>query len=245
MAKRATTETTEQPEATPTEQPATEMKIQKPAVEGMVTAEFTPPPVLPSDNKVAPTDETGDVTEGKETEQTPQEKLLTQAEFERALTARLKQERQKYADYDDLKAKVQAAEEAQKSEADKQAERLRQLEEQNQQLSAQAQQALVRAAITAAASEIGLDANAAYKLADLDSLTIENGEATNAAEIVKAVAEAYPGLIRRGSGAQATAANPARATEPKGRTDEDRRRDYFGGNASGFWSTGGVRGLDQ
>lgn len=243
MAKRATTETTE-PEATPTEQP--EMKIQKPAVEGMVTAEFTPPPVLPSDNKVAPTDETGDsVTKDNEIEQTPQEKLLTQAEFERALTARLKQERQKYADYDDLKAKVQAAEEAQKSEADKQAERLRQLEEQNQQLSAQAQQALVRAAITAAASEIGLDANAAYKLADLDSLTVENGEATNAAEIVKAVAEAYPGLIRRGSGAQATAANPARAAEPKGRTDEDRRRDYFGGNASGFWATGGVRGLDQ
>lgn len=241
MAKR-TTETTE-PEATPTEQP--EMKIQKPAVEGMVTAEFTPPPVLPSDNKVAPTDETGEVTEGKETEQTPQEKLLTQAEFERALTARLKQERQKYADYDDLKAFKESAEAAQKTEAEKQAEEMRRLQEQNQQLSAQAQQALVRAAITAAASEIGLDANAAYKLADLDSLTVENGEATNAAEIVKAVAEAYPGLIRRGSGAQATAANPARAAEPKGRTDEDRRRDYFGGNASGFWATGGVRGLDQ
>ncbi|MBA9002017.1 capsid assembly scaffolding protein Gp46 family protein [Thermomonospora cellulosilytica] len=53
----------------------------------------------------------------------PAEKTFTQAELDRIVAERLRREREKYADYDDLKARAQAAD-ASKSELQKLAERV-------------------------------------------------------------------------------------------------------------------------
>lgn len=169
---------------------------------------------------------------------------FTQADLDRIVKERLSQERKKFADYDALKAKVTAQEEASKTESEKLAERLKTLEAQNQQLASERRELSIRAAITDAAAAVGLPADAAYRLIDKAQVTInEDGTIANATELVKAVSEAYPGLVRS-NGAQTprvAAANPARSAETVGRTDADRFRDYFTGGGRGFWGGGGVR----
>lgn len=68
----------------------------------------------------------GKAEQGKVDEFKP---ITSQEEFERALGKRLERERAKYADYDDLKAKVMAADEANKTEAEKAAERIKAAED--------------------------------------------------------------------------------------------------------------------
>lgn len=171
----------------------------------------------------------------------PQAKTFTQEQIDAIIAARLADERKKFADYDDLKAKVQAAEEAQKTEAQKTADRLKELETTNQRLAAERQELTAKTAIIAAASGIGLDADAAVKLVDAKALKFDDaGNATNAADLVKAVAEKYPGLVRRGIPA-IPVVNPSGQQQPVGRTDDDRRREYFGGAGATFWSGGGVK----
>lgn len=194
------------------------------------TIEFAKPMVLPTDATPAEKGDNGDT-------QKEAAKTLTQDEFEKVLSARLKQERAKYADYDAMKARLQEIEDAQKTEEQKRQEKVAALEAENQKLTQQNRETAIKAAIVAAASEIGLDAKAAVKLADMSTLA---EDLSNVDEIVKAVAADYPGLVRR-QAAQTTPANPARSTQPPARTDADRRREYFEGGNSPFWSGAGVR----
>ncbi len=60
-------------------------------------------------------DEATETTEGAESAPVEAEKKFTQADIDRVVQDRLARERQRYSDYDDLKAKV----DAQKSEAEK------------------------------------------------------------------------------------------------------------------------------
>lgn len=170
-----------------------------------------------------------------------QGKTFTQEQIDAIIAARLADERKKFADYDELKAKAQALEDAQKTEAQKSADRLKELETANQRLTTERQELATRTAIVAAAAAIGLDADAAVKLADAKALQFDdNGNATNAADLVKAVADKWPGLVRKGA-PNVPVVNPSGAAQPVGRTDADRRREYFGGGASAFWQGGGVR----
>ena len=215
-------------ETTPTE---TGFKVQPTPVEQKVdTYQFEAPRRLPSDATTAETVE-------DEQAQQPQTQQMSQAEIDKIIAARLKQERAKYADYDDLKKKVQAAEDAKKTEAEKTAERLEALQAENQKLASERKQIATRSAIVAEASKLGLDPDAAFKLADLSAL---DEDFSNAADVVKAVATAYPGLLRNPVPAVA-AVNPSKSQQPAGRTDEDRRRDYFGAGGSSFWQGAGVR----
>lgn len=167
-------------------------------------------------------------------------KTFTQEQLDTIIATRLEAERKKFADYDDLKAKVQAAEEAQKTEAQKAADRMKELEMTNQRLTTERQELMAKTAIIGAASSIGLDVDAAVKLIDSKAIQVDDaGNATNAADLVKAVAERFPGLIKRGAPA-VPVVNPSGATQPVGRTDDDRRREYFGGGTSAFWQSGGV-----
>lgn len=241
-----TPEATESPE-TPTESTGAQPKVKTAVQDTMITSEFQAPPVLPGDLPVTPTETGEDNTVTTQAEAEPQPQTLTQAEIDKIIASRLKQERSKYADYGDLKAKVEAfeaekkvAEEAQKTEAEKLAEKLAALESEKAKLAEQARSAQISAAITAEAAAIGLDAKAALKLADLAALTFENGSIANAAEVVKAVAEEYPQLIKRTPQPQTAAVNPAKTAEPA-RDDNARRREYFGGNYGNFWNSGGVR----
>jgi len=185
-------------------------------------------------------------TTGVTVETTPaQETAFTQADVDRILKERLAQERKKYADYDALKAKVQEVEAASLTEAEKTAKRLQELESQNQQLASERRELSIRAAITEAAAAAGLPADAAYRLIDKAALTIaDDGTIQNAAELVKGVVEAYPGLVRNPT-PRVPAANPPRSAEIAARTDSERFRDYFGGGGSNFWGGGGVRVPDN
>lgn len=166
---------------------------------------------------------------------------FTQEDLNRILQARIAQERQKFADYDDLKAKVQAAEDAAKTEAQRMAERLQSLEAKNQQLAQERREMAVKAAITEAAAAAGLPADAAYRLVDQSAMTVgDDGTVQNADALVKAVATAYPGLLRTPT-PKVSAANPARGGEVAGRTDGQRMKEYFGGGSGAFWEGGGVR----
>ncbi len=166
---------------------------------------------------------------------------FTQDDLNRIVSARIAQERQKFADYEDLKAKVQAAEDATKTEAQRTAERIQALEAQNQQLAQERRAMAVKAAISDAAAAAGLPAEAAYRLVDQNALAVDaNGTVQNAADLVKAVATAYPGLLRTPT-PKVNAANPPRSGELTGRTDGQRMREYFGGGGANFWDGGGVR----
>jgi len=89
-----------------------------------------------------------------------------------------------------------------------------------------------------------LDIKAAVKLADLDQLEFDpdTGSPLNAREVVEQVAKDYPTLLVRRAPAPTTKpANPDKSQQLPGRTDEDRRRDYFGGRTGNFWQGGGIR----
>jgi hypothetical protein len=225
--------TPEQPEQTATEQPTTppaSFVKPTPVEQRTDTYVFEAPRQLPSDATPAVT--------GDDAQQTqPQAQAMTQAEIDKIIAARLKQERAKYADYDELKKKVQAAEDANKTEAERNAERLRQLETENQRLAQERQELAVKSAFVAEASKVGLDPDAAYKLADLSALEADN---SNVADLVKAVATKWPGLVRSNV-PQVAAVNPSKTAQPPGRTDDDRRREYFGSGGSPFWQGAGVR----
>lgn len=231
MAKAAV-EAQQTPEQTP--EPAAQFVVKTQPVQTTAeTVEFAKPLVLPTDATTAET-----VDNGQPKTET---KSLTQEEFDKALAARLKAERAKFADYDALKAKLTEIEDAQKSEEQKRQERLAALEQENQKLAQQNRETAIKAAIVAAASEIGLDTKAAVKLADTSALA---DDFSNVDEIVKAIAADYPGLVRR-QAAQTTPANPARSTQPPARTDADRMREYFSGGNSTFWSGSGVRFVEN
>lgn len=72
----------------------------------------------------------GEQQEQGKAEEAPEFKAITsQAELDRVIGTRLERERAKYADYDDLKARVTAADEAGKTEAEKAAERIKAAED--------------------------------------------------------------------------------------------------------------------
>jgi len=169
---------------------------------------------------------------------------FSQGDIDRIVKERLVQERKKYADYADLKAKVTAAEDATKTETERMQAKMTELETANQTLAQERQELAVRSVIVEAAAAAGLPADAALKLVDRTQLkTDEAGQIINATELVQAVATAYPGLLRQ-TMPRVTAANPARSTEPAGRSDADRFRDYFQGGDQGFWRGGGVQTSD-
>jgi hypothetical protein len=96
-----------------------------------------PNPAVPTPKDVADKANApaGDEPPGEPTDKPtdgPTEKALTQAEVDRIVADRLKRERAKYADYDDLKAKAAAADAAadeSKTDVEKLAEQLKELQD--------------------------------------------------------------------------------------------------------------------
>ena len=146
-------------------------------------------------------------------EPTPEPKLVPQDEVDRIVADRLARERKKYADYDDVKAKLtaleQAEEERKKAELTE-AERLAaELEEARKQ--AQAAEEAMGAALTAANTRLinaefkalARDANipadrlsAALKLADLSAVTVDDeGNVVGVDAAVKALITEHAYLV--------------------------------------------------
>lgn len=246
MASKAATETVA--DATPTT-----------TTEATPAVENTAQPAQPAQSFVKPTPQqpvthtayfgtqpdaqnaTSAATEGDKGKEAQTEgKVFTQAQIDAMIKERVERERAKYADYDELKTKATAADEATRTEAEKQAARLKELETQASTLAAERTKLQAENAFLAAASEIGLPGDAAYKLADMSKATFgDDGRITNAKELAAAVAQAYPGLVKRG--ASPNVVNPGRESAAQARTDADRRADYFGGGNSFMWRGGGVK----
>lgn len=164
-------------------------------------------------------------------------RTFTQSELNAIIQQRVEQERRKYADYDTLKQQVTALQTGQQS----QQQQVQQLEQQNQQLTVQSRGAAIEAAIAKAAGAIGLDPEAAMKLGDLSKVTVnEDGSVANAAEVVKAVSERYPGLLGRRLPVVAPVNGAASVVPTQAEREAQFRQEMFGGNARGFWGGGGV-----
>ena len=152
-------------------------------------------------------------SEGAVEKQQPTEKLLTQAEVEKVLKKRLEREAKKYADYEELKAK--AAEYEQKleeqrlselSEKERAEELAKKFEEEKLQL-AKELEALrgevasqkIRAKFNEVATAAGIAyLSDAYALADLSKVAVnENGEVEGVEEVVSAIVEHKPFLVKQ------------------------------------------------
>lgn len=174
----------------------------------------------------------------------PQAKLFTQDEVNALIGNTRKEVRAQFKDYDELKSKVQEQEAAAQSEEEKRATRLQDLERQAETLAAENRSLKVNQSIMAAAVEAGLPPQAAVKLVDMAAAELDDaGAIKNAGALVQAVAEQFPGLVKTATPAPraGAASNPGRETQPAGRTDADRQREYFGAGGGGFWTGGGVR----
>jgi hypothetical protein len=231
VADSTTTQATETPavaDAAPTAQPFVKPTPQTPTLH---TATFAGDPNAQHATQAVTEDTGKDKADGK---------VFTQAQIDAMIKERVDRERAKYADYDDLKAKATAADDATRTAAEKQAQRLQQLEQDAAKYAQQNKTLQAENAFLAAASELGLPGDAAYKLADMSKATFgDDGRISNAKELAQAVAQAYPGLVKRT--AAANVVNPGRDSESQARTDADKRRELLSGGGGGsFWRSGGV-----
>lgn len=145
--------------------------------------------------------------------ETPQEKLLTQAEFEEALKKRLDRERKKYEGFDDLKTKAseyetlleekRLAELSEKERADELAKKYeadtQSLTAQLEALRKQSQDDKIRNAFRTVASSAGIAyIDDAIALADLSAVSIgEDGKVEGVDDVVKALVENKPFLVAK------------------------------------------------
>jgi hypothetical protein len=146
---------------------------------------------------------------------TPEPKLVPQDEVDRIVAERLARERKKFGDYDDIKAKLTALEEAETEREKAKLSETERLEaekaaaiqaaedakaERDKALTA-ANQRLINAEFKTLARENNVPADrlsAALKLADLDSVTVdEDGNAQGVEDAVKALIEAHPYLAEK------------------------------------------------
>lgn len=166
----------------------------------------------------------------------PAGKTMTQDEFDRALAARLK----KYSDYDEMKnaaARLKVIEDANKTEVEKLREQATQAQARAQQLEANVRESTMRGAVIAEAARQGFaDPMDAYRLLDVAKMELsEDGVVKGLSDALTALATSKPYLRQRNAPPVVPATNPPRDSGVPGRTDEDRRRDYFGGGRSDFW----------
>ena len=231
------TEAVQTEQATPPVMAETETKTVTPVrpVDTSVHESTFVPPTPARNDGTTPVKVDGD---GKDKQVT-----MTQSEMDRIIAARLEQKRKKFADYETIKAELSRLKEspaAPGTVAEKPAT-LTDLELSNQALVKRNQELTIETAVIKAASAIGLDVAAATRLVDTTKITVgEDGTIKGAEDVVKAVADKYPGLIVR-QPSRLRPINPGTGTgDATVRTDKDRRRDYFGGGGASFWNAGGV-----
>lgn len=182
-----------------------------------------------------------------QSQQTTQpEKTFSQAELDAIIKARLSDERKKFSDYDSLKAKAKELDtlkEGQKTDDQKTAEKVTALESRIATTEAEKKQADLKAIIVAEASKLGFsDPMDAFTIVDKSKVEYgEDGLPKNAAELVKAISQAKPYLVKSHI-PMVNPANPSTSTATIQRTDQDRRKEYFSGGGGEFWKGGGVIG---
>jgi hypothetical protein len=109
-----------------------------------------------------------------------------------------------------------------------------------------ANEAKIKSAVVGAAAGRFESAEAAYMLLNTDKLTLaEDGSVEGLEEALEVLLEEYPFLKKGGPSSIVSVTNPANP-EPKGRTDEQRRAEYFGRAVTDkFWGGGDVRKITE
>lgn len=143
----------------------------------------------------------------------PKTLSLTQAELDALIDTRLKRERKKYADYDEVKAKadeyakeLEAKRQAELSEVERAQEVAKKYEEEKQTLAAQleavkkkAEQERIRNEFTKLAAKADIEyVDDALALADLSKVSVdEDGNVSGVDEVVSALVESKPFLLKK------------------------------------------------
>ncbi|MCY7711306.1 Clp protease ClpB [Bacillus safensis] len=140
----------------------------------------------------------------------PKKLELTQEEFDEKITSRIKRAVSKYSDYDALKEKLSAYEKAEQEKADAELTELDRIKKEleaksevEQSLTQQIedlkkageQEKITNAFIKAATSENIAYLDDALRLADLSSVSVEDGKVVGVEDVVKALVEEKPFLI--------------------------------------------------
>lgn len=167
------------------------------------------------------------------------EKTFTQAELNQILTDRLKREREKHADYDQLKAaadKLKQIEESQLSEQDKLKKQLDELKTRAERAEQVARVKAMEVAATAAAARLGFyDPGIVIRLIDSGLVEFDDhGDPKNVAELVKALADEHKYLIKQ-AGQGLEPFNPAGGGGPLRETDQQRRQRLQSGGGTSFF----------
>lgn len=141
--------------------------------------------------------------------------VTSQDQFDAMVKARINREREKYADYEDLKtkaAKLAELEAANLTELEKSQKRTADLERKAADAEARAQENLLRASVVAeAARKNVVDPDAVVALLDRSVLEFnEDGTPTNTAEAVDELLKAKPYLVGTVGGARGNADQGAR-----------------------------------
>jgi hypothetical protein len=199
-----------------------------PTPDGTPTPEPTPPQATqPTGN--APGQQSGKIAFDSEDD--------FQKEIDRRLGQRLAKEREKYADYKDLKAaadELAKIKESQLSETEKLTKRLAELEAAKAQAETDRDSTRYESAIIAEAAKLNFnDPNDAVVMVDRSLLKLVDGKVQGADVAVKALAESRKYLIKNGNPSLSTF-NPAGDNSPLKETDAQRRARIYGGGGDIF-----------
>lgn len=195
------------------------------------------PDVAPNQGATPTPDKADQATPEKQAE-------FTQADVDRIIADRLKRERDKYADYNDLrKAADELAKlrEAELSETEKLQKKLAEAEAKAQQAELNARSRSFSAAVIAAAARLNFnDPSDAVALLKIDAFEFdENGQPVGVDEKVKELAAERKYLIKS-KGGSLEPFEPAQQGGPVRETDAQKRARLYGGGD--FWNNPGGQG---
>lgn len=114
------------------------------------------------------------------------DKLFTQDEVNKVVVKRLKEVKKQYADYDDLKTKVEEFQ-----------SKLEQLSKAKKEVEEKYKNTTFNQALSSAATELNLDVELATKLLDNDKVLFTDDQPTNLKELLQVVIEKHPNLVKK------------------------------------------------
>jgi hypothetical protein len=166
------------------------------------------------------------------------EKTFTQADLDKIVKERLQREREKYANFDELKAasdELAKIKESQLSETEKLTKKLAELETAKTQAETRTRETLIRSAVISEAAKLNFnDPEDAYRLIDVAGLQLsDTGKVEGAAEAVKLLAESRKYLIKNSNPALSTF-NPAGGGNALNETGAQKRARIYGGGGNFF-----------
>lgn len=171
-----------------------------------------------------------------------QSSSFTQEDVDRIVRERIQRERDKYADYDQIKeraGRLDAIEESQRTDLEKAQKRAEKAERERDEAVQRANTSLAKAAVVAEASKRGvIDPDAAYRLLPEGAVTVgDDGQVAGLDEALSALVESKPYLVGNtapsgGDGGPMAALTPS---SPAGASPEQAHNEFitqlFGGSS--------------